>query len=82
MRKTSRLRSHQAFTNAPEGQRNVIDTVPGRKDYTPLRVVRMVTWKDAADTRVLRSTAAIRSAARAGQVTNAAMPVVVHCPVL
>ena len=71
-----------AFTNGDEGQRNVIDTVPGRRDYTPLWAVRMVTWKDTADARVLRSAAAIRSAARAGKVTIATVPVVVNCPVL
>ncbi len=71
-----------AFTNGDEGQRNVIDTVPGRKDYTPLWAVRLVTWKDAANARVLRSAAAIRSAAKSGQVTIAAMPIVVNCPVL
>ena len=71
-----------AFTNGDEGQRNVIDTVPGRKDYTPLWAVHMVTWKDTADARVLRSAAAIRSAARAGKVTIATVPVVVNCPVL
>jgi hypothetical protein len=70
------------FTNGDEGQRNVIDTVPGRRDYTPLWAVRMVTWKDTADARVLRSGAAIRSAARAGKVTIATVPVVVNCPVL
>lgn len=71
-----------AFTNGHEDQRNVIDTVPGRKDYTPLWAVRMVTWEDAGDARVLRSAAAIRSAERAGQLTIAAAPVVVNCPVL
>ena len=34
-----------AFTNGDDGQRNIIDTVPGRKDYTPLWAVNMVTWK-------------------------------------
>lgn len=71
-----------AFANGPGGQRNVIDTVPGRKDYTPLWAVRMVTWKDATDARVLRSAAAIRAAATAGRVTIAAVPIVVNCPVL
>jgi hypothetical protein len=71
-----------AFTNGDDGQRNVIDTVPGRKDYTPLWAVRMVTWKDAADARVLRSATAIRAAAKAGQLTIAAAPIVVNCPVL
>lgn len=71
-----------AFTNGDEAQRNVIDTVPGRKDYTPLWAVRMVTWKDAADARVLRSATAIRAAAKAGQLTIATAPIVVNCPVL
>jgi hypothetical protein len=70
------------FTNGDEGQRNIIDTVPGRKDYTPLWAVRTVTWKDGASARVLRSAAAVRSAARAGQVTVSAAPIVVNCPVL
>ena len=71
-----------AFTNGDEGQRNIIDTVPGRKDYTPLWAVRMVTWKDGVDARVLRSAAAVRAAQKAGKVTIAAVPVVVNCPVL
>jgi hypothetical protein len=71
-----------AFTNGDDRQRNVIDTVPGRKDYTPLWAVRLVTWKDAGEARVLRSAAAIRSAVKAGQVTIAAAPIVVNCPVL
>jgi hypothetical protein len=71
-----------AFTNGDEGQRNIIDTVPGRKDYTPLWAVNMVTWKDGANARVLRSAAAVRAAQRAGDVTIRAMPIVVNCPVL
>jgi hypothetical protein len=71
-----------AFTNGDEGQRNVIDTVPGRRDYTPLWAVRMVTWKEGANVRVLRSAAAVRSAQRSGEVTVRAMPIVVNCPVL
>jgi hypothetical protein len=71
-----------AFTNGSDGQRNVIDTVPGRKDYTPLWAVRMVTWKNASEARVLRSAVAIQTAARKGQVTIAAVPIVVNCPVL
>lgn len=71
-----------AFTNGSDGQRNVIDTVPGRKDYTPLWAVRMVNWTNASEARVLRSAAAIQAAARRGQVTIAAAPIVVNCPVL
>jgi hypothetical protein len=71
-----------AFTNGPDGQRNIVDTVPGMKDYTPLWAVRMVTWRSGASPRVLRSAAAVRAAQRAGQVTIANAPIVVNCPVL
>jgi hypothetical protein len=71
-----------AFTNGDDGQRNIIDTVPGRKDYTPLWAVRLVTWTDGADVRVLRSAAAVARAQRAGDVSIKAMPIVVNCPVL
>jgi hypothetical protein len=71
-----------AFTNGANGQRNIIDTVPGRADYTPLWAVRLVTWKDGQSGRVLRSAAAVRRAAAAGQVSIEAAPIVVNCPVL
>jgi hypothetical protein len=69
-------------TNGVDAQRNIIDTVPGRGDYTPLWAVRMVTWKDGATARVLRSKSAVDAAVRSGQATVKAMPIVVNCPVL
>ena len=71
-----------AFTNGHEGQRNIIDTVPGRRDYTPLWAVNMVTWAANETPRILRSAAALRTARRAGDVTIRSMPIVVNCPVL
>jgi hypothetical protein len=71
-----------AFANGDDGQRNIVDTVPGRRDYSPLWSVRLVTWKDGAEVRVLRSAASVARAQRAGEVTIRAMPVVVNCPVL
>ena len=68
--------------NGVEAQRNIIDTVPGRRDYTPLWAVRVVTWKDGATPRVLRSRSAVDAAVRSGQATVEPMPVVVNCPVL
>ena len=68
--------------NGPEGQRNIVDTVPGRADYTPLWAVRMVTWKSGSNAHVLRSAAAVRTAEKAGQVTIKRAPIVVNCPVL
>jgi hypothetical protein len=71
-----------AFSNGHESQRNVIDTVPGRRDYTPLWAVNIVTWRSGETPRVLRSAMAVRAAQRAGDVTIKAMPIVVNCPVL
>jgi hypothetical protein len=71
-----------AFSNGHESQRNVIDTVPGRRDYTPLWAVNIVTWRSGEAPRVLRSATAVRAAQRAGDVTIKAMPIVVNCPVL
>jgi hypothetical protein len=71
-----------AFTNGDSGQRNIIDTVPGRKNYTPLWAVRLVTWNDGSDVRTLRSAAAVSRAQKAGELTIRAMPIVVNCPVL
>ena len=71
-----------AVTNGPEGQHNIVDTVPGQKSYTPLWSVQMVTWKAGANARVLRSAAAVRAARRSGEVTVKASPILVNCPVL
>ncbi len=69
-------------TNGVDAQRNIVDTVPGRSDYTPLWAVRMVTWSEGVAPRVLRSKGAVQAAVRAGQATVKAMPIVVNCPVL
>jgi hypothetical protein len=71
-----------AFTNGTKRQRNVIDTVPGRADYTPLWRVTMVTWKAGVRPRTLRSAAAVRAAVRAGHVRLRRTSTVVNCPVL
>ena len=50
-------------TNGADSHVNIIDTVPGRKDYTPLWSVRLVTWKDGVTPRVLKSATAVKKAA-------------------
>ena len=60
-------------TNGVEAQRNIVDTVPGRRDYSPLWAVRTVTWTTGATPRVLRSKAAVLAAQRAGEVAVRAM---------
>jgi hypothetical protein len=54
-------------TNAAAGQHNIIDTVPGRADYSPLWQVNKVTFKDGV---------------KAGDVTVSKTSTVVNCPVL
>jgi hypothetical protein len=71
-----------AVTNGTPDQVNIIDTVPGRRDYTPLWAVRLVTWKDGVSPRVLRSAAAVKAAAARGDVAVKAAGVVVNCPVI
>jgi hypothetical protein len=70
------------FTNGVAGQRNVIDTVPGEKDYSPLWAVSKVTWAQGKTPRVLKSADEVKAAAAAGEVTIAKTGIVVNCPVL
>jgi hypothetical protein len=69
-------------TNGPKGQYNIIDTVPGRRDYSPLWAVQMVTWKDGVTPRVLTSAAAVRAAVTRGEATVRKTSIVVNCPVV
>lgn len=78
----NRLAPIWAVTNGPSGQHNIVDTVPGRADYSPLWQVSMVTWKSSATPRLLRSAADVRAAQKAGEVTIARTATVVNCPVL
>jgi hypothetical protein len=70
------------FANGADGQRNVIDTVPGDKGYSPLWQVNMVTWAAGETPRVLKSAAAVERAAAAGELRIARTQTVVNCPVL
>jgi hypothetical protein len=71
-----------AVTNGPAAQHNIIDTVPGQADYSPLWQVNKVTWNSSATPRVLRSAADVRKAEHAGEVTIEKTSTVVNCPVL
>jgi len=69
-------------TNGAAGQHNIIDTVPGKADYSPLWQVDKVTFKDGVTPRLLRSKADVGAAVKAGDVTVAKTSTVVNCPVL
>jgi hypothetical protein len=71
-----------AVTNAAAGQHNIVNTVPGDRDYTPLWLVNMVTFKDGVTPYLLRSSAAVTKAAAKGDVTVKRTTIVVNCPVL
>lgn len=78
------------FTNGikPDGpagpfgfQPDVFDTVPGDKDYTPLRSVHLVEWASGAEPHVLKTAADVANAERAGDVDITAPGVVVNMPI-
>jgi hypothetical protein len=69
-------------TNGVAGQHNIIDTVPGRADYSPLWAVRKVTFAEGIAPRLLRSRAEVLAAEKAGDVAVEKTAVVVNCPVV
>jgi hypothetical protein len=82
LKRGNKLAPIWTFTNGADGQRNIIDTVPGRRDYSPLWRVSKVTWKEGATPRRLTSAAAVKAADQAGEITIARTATVVNCPVL
>jgi hypothetical protein len=69
-------------TNGAAGQHNIIDTVPGKADYSPLWQLNMVTFKDGITPNLLKSKADVDAAVKAGEVTVTQTSTVVNCPVL
>ncbi len=63
-------------------QPDVFDAVPGDEGYTPLRALNVVTWKDGAQPRVLRSAGAVAEAEAADEITIARPGVVVNMPIV
>lgn len=70
------------FANGARGQRSIVDSVPGNKQYSALRKVNTVTWTTDATPRVLRSAAAVRTAESRGDVTIRSTSRVVNAPLL
>jgi hypothetical protein len=71
-----------AVTNGAAGQHNIIDTVPGRADYSPLWQINMVTFKAGMTPHLLKSKANVEAAVKSGEVTVKSTTTVVNCPVL
>ncbi len=70
------------FANGAKGQRSIVDSVPGNKQYSALRKVNTVSWTTDATPRVLRSAAAVRTAESRGDVTIRSTSRVVNAPLL
>jgi hypothetical protein len=71
-----------AVTNGAAGQHNIVDTVPGQPDYTPLWQVSMVTFKSGVTPYLLKSKADVDAAVTKGDATVQKTSTVVNCPVL
>lgn len=63
-------------------QIDVLSSVPGDEGYSPLRSPHMVTWKESATPRILRSVREIRQAEAAGELAVEPTGVVVNAPVV
>lgn len=63
-------------------QPDVFDRPRGTEDYSPLRAVNLVTWKDGRSPRELRSAAEVRASEEKGELTIERPRVVVNMPML
>lgn len=76
------------FENGVEGhgpfgfQPDVFDSVPGDENYSPLRKIYLVQWKENADPRELPMAEAIREAEDEGLITIEESDIIVNMPVL
>jgi len=70
-----------AVTNGASGQHNIVDTVPGQADYSPLWQLSMVTFKSGVTPYLLKSKADVDTAEQKGDVTIQKTDTVVNCPV-
>lgn len=65
-----------------EFQADVFDKPPGTKGYSPLRALNLVTWKNEAAARELRSAAEVKKAIDVGDLVVEQPGVVVNMPLL
>jgi hypothetical protein len=71
-----------AVTNGVPAQHNIIDTVPGQSDYSPLWQLNMVTFASGVTPYLLKSKADVDAAVQKGDATITKTSTVVNCPVL
>jgi hypothetical protein len=63
-------------------QIDIIDSVPGEEEYTPLRHPHLVMWKDNGEPEILESVDELMAAKRAGRLTITPTDMVVTAPVV
>jgi hypothetical protein len=61
-------------------QSDVFDKPPSTAGYTPLRRLKVVSWKDTTVARLLKSVSEIDQAITAGEITVEKKPVVINMP--
>ena len=71
-----------AVTNGVAAQHNIVDTVPGQSDYSPLWQLNMVTFASGITPYLLESKADVDAAVQKGDVTIQKTSTIVNCPVL
>jgi hypothetical protein len=82
LRPGNKLAPIWVFANGAAGQRSIVDSAPGDRQYSALHKVNTVTWKSEAAPRVLRSAAAVRRAQATGELTIGRTPRIVNAPLL
>jgi hypothetical protein len=68
LRPGNKLAPIWVFTNGADGQRSIVNSAPGSKQYSALHKVSAVTWTTDATPRVLRSAAAVKAAQANGDL--------------
>jgi hypothetical protein len=63
-------------------QPDIFTNPPGSTGYSPLRRLTLITWKDAANARELKSLSEIQSASSRGEITLEQTPVVINMPLI
>ena len=63
-------------------QIDILDSVPGDEEYTPLRNPHTVTWQGGADPEIIKSVDQLKEAEEAGRLCITQTDVVVNAPVV
>jgi hypothetical protein len=85
---TTSLANIYAFKNGVKGggvlgfQPNVVDSIPGQTNYSPLWKINLVEWNDPSIATVLGSEKEITDAFNAGKITIKPTTIVVNCPIV